>query len=348
MKIGILTYHHVVNYGAVLQAYALSRYLRNLGHTVETIDYRPVKALEAYHKALYENNPLERENRARAARIEEFIKKYIPLSPEPFSTRDGFAKLKGRYDVVITGSDEVWNINSFRGFDPSYFLDFAEGSRKISYAASFGYTTTTGEHREAIARYLKDFEAIAVRDTPSGRIVQEEGGCSWEKVLDPTLLLDSYEDLAVRPKDRGYILVYHNPSPEDAAFIRRFAEREGKPLIAMAYPMEGAENRLSLSPEEWIGHFAAADYVFNGFFHGVAFSIIHRKPFSAFAKRDKIIKVSDLLGNIHLQERIVTDATPAAPLPEPTLDYTPVEKPLREAIQRSRQFLARIGYPCRQ
>ena len=41
MKLGILTFHSVDNYGAVLQAFALQMYLKTLGHDVEIIDYRP-------------------------------------------------------------------------------------------------------------------------------------------------------------------------------------------------------------------------------------------------------------------------------------------------------------------
>lgn len=339
MNIGILTYHHVTNYGAVLQAWALSRFLRGQGHHVETIDYRPRKALEAYEKALYTDNPLEKENRERAARIEEFIRAHLPLSPAPFHDRDGFASLAGRYDAVITGSDEVWNINGFRGFDPSYFLDFASGSRRLSYAASFGFTATTGEHRDEITRLLKEFHAISVRDTHSADLIRNECGLGTVKVLDPTLLPVSYDPLRKLPAGRGFILVYANVWGEDAAFIRRFAEREGKPLIALAYPLDGAENRLTLSPEEWIGHFAAADYIFNGFFHGVAFSLINRKPFTAIAKPDKIIKVRDLLSSVGLEDRIVTAATPETPLPEPSLDYSAAAPALENLSSLSARFL---------
>lgn len=41
MKIGILTFHRAHNYGAVLQAYALVTYLKNIGHDAEIVDYRP-------------------------------------------------------------------------------------------------------------------------------------------------------------------------------------------------------------------------------------------------------------------------------------------------------------------
>lgn len=41
MKIGIITFHWAANYGAVLQAYALSSYLKSKGCAVEIINYRP-------------------------------------------------------------------------------------------------------------------------------------------------------------------------------------------------------------------------------------------------------------------------------------------------------------------
>jgi len=41
MKIGTLTLHNANNYGAVLQAYALQKYLLNAGFETEIINYRP-------------------------------------------------------------------------------------------------------------------------------------------------------------------------------------------------------------------------------------------------------------------------------------------------------------------
>lgn len=39
MKIGIITYHNAMNYGAVLQAYALQEWLKKNGCSVEILDY---------------------------------------------------------------------------------------------------------------------------------------------------------------------------------------------------------------------------------------------------------------------------------------------------------------------
>ncbi|MFQ9152593.1 MAG: polysaccharide pyruvyl transferase family protein [Blautia sp.] len=40
-KIGILTFHKSINYGSVLQAFALSDLLSKRGYAVEIIDYEP-------------------------------------------------------------------------------------------------------------------------------------------------------------------------------------------------------------------------------------------------------------------------------------------------------------------
>ena len=45
MKIATLTYHRAVNYGSVLQTYALSKYFRNLRNGVVTIDYSSPKQI---------------------------------------------------------------------------------------------------------------------------------------------------------------------------------------------------------------------------------------------------------------------------------------------------------------
>ena len=48
MKIGILTFHRAINYGAFLQAFALKTYLTSLGNEVEIVDYWPEGHADSY------------------------------------------------------------------------------------------------------------------------------------------------------------------------------------------------------------------------------------------------------------------------------------------------------------
>ncbi len=40
MRIGLLTFHYSMNYGAIMQTYATCRALQELGHDVTIIDFR--------------------------------------------------------------------------------------------------------------------------------------------------------------------------------------------------------------------------------------------------------------------------------------------------------------------
>ena len=51
MKVGILTLHNAINYGATLQALALQQYIDSLGVNVEIIDYRNKHIDEKYWKS---------------------------------------------------------------------------------------------------------------------------------------------------------------------------------------------------------------------------------------------------------------------------------------------------------
>ena len=53
-SVGIITFHNSINYGAVLQAYALQKTLNDMGHIAEIIDYcnsqRALSSLSSYYR----------------------------------------------------------------------------------------------------------------------------------------------------------------------------------------------------------------------------------------------------------------------------------------------------------
>ena len=55
MKIGIMTFHWSANYGAVMQAYALSEYLKREGAEPYVIDYYPARLKKNLMNALPPN-----------------------------------------------------------------------------------------------------------------------------------------------------------------------------------------------------------------------------------------------------------------------------------------------------
>ena len=106
------------------------------------------------------------------------------------------------YDVVICGSDEIWNIYSpTRGFDPTFFFDFIDKTKtkKSSYAASFGFTSSLKQDDlQSISNFLPEFSYISVRDSNSKKIVSEIYDGPISKVLDPTFIIRSTRIVVIR------------------------------------------------------------------------------------------------------------------------------------------------------
>ena len=60
MRIGIITFHRAINYGAVLQTYALQKFLNVSNYDAEVIDYR-CEHMENFYKTFHrQQNLIER------------------------------------------------------------------------------------------------------------------------------------------------------------------------------------------------------------------------------------------------------------------------------------------------
>lgn len=364
MKVGILTFHHTTNYGATLQAYGLWETIRREGHEVEIIDYRPYKAIQHYRNKVVE--PVKTYSRLgflknfckyfyrsfqKFLKMRFFLVSRMKLSDKKILNEEALKKFFGlhsEYDVIVCGSDQVWCINSIRGFDPSYFLNFIEDGNKckrISYAASFGSITTLGEHSELIGNLIRRFDAIAVRDSNSLRLIQEECGKTAVKVLDPTFLIDFNEvsDSTVRLKKK-YLLLYLEKElkPEELDFIKSVATKKKLIIVSVGDPYKIVDkNLMSASPSEWLAYYKNASYVVTNLYHGTIFAIKFKKPFTTLARESKMNKTGDLLGDLGLNSRFLREITPTSvdeQLME--IEYDSVFKKLEFEITNSRNYLA--------
>ena len=327
MKIGILTFHHVDNYGATLQACALWSFLNSQGYDVEIIDYRPLKIAWMYFRALL---PIKRvkssTSESKKIRINEkcliyisrycktrrFLLSHVKLSDKKFYYKKGLKYYHDKYDVVICGSDQIWCIDSFRGYNSSFFLDFVSNktTRKISYAASFGNTTKLWTYQKEIYKLINHFQTILVRDSNSLNIVANECNKKAIKVLDPTFLI-KYDALKNPPKIKNkYLLLYVQAEmeAEEKDFIKLLAEQQNLTIVSVGrYEQLAQINLETASPKDWIGLHSEASYIVTNTFHGTVFSIIFHKPFTVFIPSDKSNKVKDLLNDFGLTNRIFTE-----------------------------------------
>ena len=197
MRVGILTLHDSINYGAVLQAYALRSYLTVLGHEAIVIDRRRnadltlraphvrPRAFRLFGVFPCEAHDGQREAGARIAKTEDFLRREVGLTPCRFSDwRDAPADLG--MDLVVVGSDQVWNANNVDPVD--YMLRYVPGALPgIAYAASIGMPSLPAERVDEFRSGFARFKSIGVREREAAEMVRALGFAA-EHVVDPVLL----------------------------------------------------------------------------------------------------------------------------------------------------------------
>ena len=327
MKAGLVTFYHLHHYGAILQAVATQRALASLGWDCETIDYfvnqdirilrpptSPVWAAnDAYNSLHYP--ALKRKWR----RFEDFSKANLNLTARRYETREELERADLPYDLLITGSDQVWNPTIFPDgrFDPVFFGAFSP-LRKIAYAPSFGVGHLPEGMEEELKGYLAGFSHLSVREAAGRDIVRECSGREAAVVLDPTLLLtaEDWSALAAERTARGeYILCYCiSRSAPLESYLRRLAEETGLPVLQLCGTRRKLHPKarliLDAGPAEFLSLFQNAAYVCTNSFHGTVFSVQFQRPFfTAVAPAElqdpERSRTFSLLSRLELTDRIV-------------------------------------------
>lgn len=299
MKVGILTFHCAHNYGAVLQAYALVTYLRKNNYDAEIIDYRPksltmshgtmpwgrIARLNIIRKAIFifKILPFLMKRKERSDKFQSFIDS-LPLSTKKFTERD--SEIIG-YDIIICGSDQVWNSRITNGFDKFFCGSISHKGKFISYAASTEAKRITPDDYKKYKEVLSNFENISVRESELKDILQPLINKEITKVVDPVFLLSAneWEKMAIKPTfiDKPYLLVYQVKRDDRVLdMANKYATLHHMDIVEVTAEAEYKKKRnriLTASPFEFIGLFANASCVVTTSFHGTAFSIIFNKPF---------------------------------------------------------------------
>ncbi len=185
MKIGILTLPQETNYGGILQAFALQRVLRNMGHDVLTIDRHNRREypsfgchIAGYMKRLAQHylqgkknvsvkwNPfLSSDEYDRISKdTQKFIDRNIRLTRRVFSDQLAEIDKEYRFDAYVVGSDQVWLDN----YCPESFLSFVSRANvtKLVYAASCGKKSffDNPAKLKVCRELVKDFKSVSVRE----------------------------------------------------------------------------------------------------------------------------------------------------------------------------------------
>jgi polysaccharide pyruvyl transferase WcaK-like protein len=330
MKIGIATFSWSNNYGAVIQAYALQTYLLELGHQVQIINYNPFTqptGIKQYLAKTPKAITLKCENAYKRKLFQGFRDKYLNLTTSIYKTTEDLNKIIDEFDILISGSDQVWNpkwLDQQNGLWELCFLKFAgKNTRVISYAASFGHaeiTTMKPEWQEAISYNLQKFDAISVREKSGIEIITKlTNKNNAFHVVDPTLLIEkTYYDRLIGKvkKKKPYLFSYmlHGLDNESISLEKKIADAFELYLIKCNANKSSFHKGYQLpSPAEWLGLIKGADIVITNSFHGVVFCLIFHTPFIALLIEGEIgsmnTRIIDLLNEVGLASQIVSKST---------------------------------------
>lgn len=356
-KIGILTFHRALSYGAMLQAYALQNFMLELGIENEIVDYNCKYMVDHYQKNFRktQGNPIKglgwnlmtlsgvkKERKTR----DEFVNKHLVLSKN--YTADTINSATDNYSAFITGSDQVWSPTCV-GFDPVYFLTFAKPQQKYSYAASIATKTIPENLKDEFKNRIQTFQMCSLREQSGAEIVKDLTGKDAFVNIDPTLLLTqkSWDKLAVNVLDEPYIFLFTVHKPKN--LINYSLELHKKTGLKVVYlnklktcKDKGIEYMDPVTADKFVGLIKNASYVCTNSFHGTAFSVIYHKNFVVETEtcKGKNIRSEELLNHLGLNNRIMnsqnnTDINAKS-------DWNYVEEKLQEEREKSRNYLLSI------
>ena len=364
-RVGIITFHRALNYGAVLQAYALQQTIAGYGHSCDIIDYvsilnSPAHDLFRYYPSRYNLkynlNTLSniRSHVLLRWRFARFLKNRLSLS-RPCHSHHDLCALADSYQTFVTGSDQVWNPAMMHPNSlGAYFLDFPVRSRRVAYAPSFGVSEVDSSKRLKLTEYLRKFDHLSVREASGCNIVKEMIGREVPHVLDPTLFLSAaaYDGILTQNNfPEPYILVYPMEMSEELIHLAiALRQRLKLPLIAIVPIYHDPQKFLfadkivfDAGPLEFLGWLKNARFVCTNSFHGTVFSIIFKKTFLNLAHSLWNSRSYSLLEKLGLLDRQFAHADQLKSenhllLP---IDYQPVMKRLQPEIEYSRIYLRR-------
>ncbi len=373
MKIGLVTCY-INNYGACLQAHALSQKIEELCGECELVQYTPYYDLEQTVRKPQKSEPLLtkvvraichpiqfakrqqyfRNCGRRDSKFEDFRNKFLKFNKNKYKT---YAELKNsppEMDGFVCGSDQLWNpvIHANTNI-AAYYLDFApKGIRRVAYAPSIGAEHVPEECQKEMGELINRMDFVSVREQRGADIIHDIIGRRFPVVLDPTMLYTGdWWAKKASPINIGseYIFCYlFNENPETYEFISRVSRKLGLQVITLPYSYKdiySASTKIyDAGPSEFLYLIQQAKIIITDSFHATAFSLNFNKDFYCIfrnrenEKNNMNSRIQTILGKLNLENRIIVDFD-AENFAESPIDYLRVNAILKKEREEGEAFL---------
>lgn len=375
-RIGILTYHFSENFGALMQAYGLRQWLVNQGHDAEFVNYHPRYVEEGgdfeqiFSPARFRRNlkiaylrlsTLQRRlfgSRLQTEQFEAFRREVLGVTGRRLESQAEveafFASIEGRFDVLVCGSDQIWNPSAQKGLDAVYFLAMSDaaGARHVAYAPSFGKGSLDPSFDGEVKRYLSGMHGLSVREQSGVDIVRRITGREAVCVPDPTILLGDFSGLlkTAEAVPAGQVFCYALRTGDGIREVAEFVSQATSAPIASPYNVHRRWREIGQtvypSPAGWVAMIEKSSFVVTNSFHGTVLSILLKKPFLTVglpgAKGGLNERVRNLLQQLDLMDRFVQagDLEAVSQRIGKPIDWEAVQIRLGEIQRAGREYLS--------
>ncbi|WP_300795628.1 polysaccharide pyruvyl transferase family protein [uncultured Bacteroides sp.] len=370
MRVAILTLPLHINYGGIMQCYALQRVLTRMGHDVKVLS-KPMYG-RLYFFALFRSyisylyyKYIRKENISSKSVLYDLYQYRNVSKNLNFFVKNNIIKYNKRkwetigsnFDAIIVGSDQVWRA-AYHSNIEEYYLSFIGelDIKRISYAASFGLDNLKeySMHKlKLCTRLLKKFDYVSVREDSGVLLCKEYFGVKAELVIDPTLLLDDkdYETIFNNSNlkiDKNILLAYFlDITDEKIKIAERLAQYKGLKLFIInskAFDDKSEiKERIMIGVDEWLFNFKNSSYIITDSFHGCVFSIIFKKQFIALGNDNRgLTRFLSLLNRFSLNDRLINldiRFESILNVVDKNIDYNTVYDKLSKEREKSYNFL---------
>ena len=342
MKIGIVTVQDSNNFGSFLQAYALQHVLQEMGHEVVFIRSR---SRDYIKRIFYRVRPSRRELLHFLAYVSENWrgrKKYRKFQKELKCFRVIDQYKDEPLDLVILGSDEIWNVNTAVFRLPIFY---GEGMAPVmAYAVSIGDAEI--EEMSCIPEKLfHRIQPILSRDKHTADFLRSIGiespvVCYPTFLVNKSIFLRSYHHRLL--KGQPFILIYSYGLEQNIVdSICAFARQHHLRILSACFSFEWCDGTFDCAALDFCTVLEQAAYVFTSTFHGTIFSILNHKQFVSLPVSRK---TEDLLESLELDKQVVysqqcTVSTLNEKLILQTIDYDVIDTNIQQKREYSLQLL---------
>lgn len=345
----MITFHRACNLGANLQAYALNKFINENIAPCEIIDFYPnnqtahknkVRKILSEIKSMIPTIPNK-----KMRKFKNFQNKNYILSNKTYYGDDQLERSNLKYDILLSGSDQIFN-TQLSDTSKSYYLNFDENSKKVSYASSFGREELSEDELSLIESELPKFSHLSFREQSGAELVKEKLGISASLVLDPVFLLNNKEWDCVAAKESiegDFIFVYAMEESDELLETVKAAKEKYKLPVYVVY---GGENKgfidgveiSDCGPQEFLSYIKESTIIITNSFHGTAFSIIYGKNFLSVAHSTRNARLRNIMSLIKCEGKLV-NYKDISDIDEYTVDGTVAFGELISYIDNSKKYL---------